>query len=405
MFIPAPIRSHVPASPTVIYLGRNLYVGGAERVMVHYLNAARRLRPVGVLLDARGPLLREVRAEVPLHDLSRRPSVVPDLVRTSGHAPGRDSVAKWKILREAWRLRGIVRATGATLVSSFLMRSHIVALLARDLWCPDVRLVFNVHSMIIQSERLLYPDPISRGIMRAFLRHGFPRADRIVTVAEAVAAELREHVSLPPGRLNVAHNPIDSEAIRRAADEGPTVPGLVDPIVVTVGRMVHLKGFDIVLDAVARIHPSARPNVLFVGDGPEREALAAQADRLGLSSYVHMTGHRSNPWSYVAQASALVVSSRTEAFPNVIGEALALGVPVVATNCAPGIGEYLQDGACGVLVPPDDPESLASALMRVLGDPDLRSRLGQVGRARADRFAMAAMVNGYEDALLETLHG
>lgn len=391
--------------PTVVYLGRNLYVGGAERVMVHYLNEARRVHPIGVLLEARGPLLGEIRPHVPVYDLSRHPSPVPHAPRHSDGTPHTDSVAKWKIVREAWRLRGIIRATGATLVSSFLMRSHIVALLTRALWCHDVRVVFNVHSMILQSEPYLYPDMLSRGIMRAFLRGGFPRADRIITVAQAVAEEVRSNVRLPEARLTVAHNPIDGQAIRRAAVDGPTVAGLDGPVLVAVGRMVPLKGFDLLLDAVARIGPSERPAVILVGDGPERVALEERAERLGIASRVHMVGQRSNPWGYIAQATALVVSSRTEALPNVIGEALVLGVPVVSTNCSRGIEEYLQHGSCGILVPPDDVEAMVSALKALLADGSLRDRLREAGRTRVDGFGLTAMVDAYERALLETLRG
>lgn len=391
--------------PTVIYLGRNLKVGGAERIMVHYLNGADRVRPVGVLLDARGGLLSEVSPDVPLHGLSRRPSEVPGDERASGRVPGTDSEEKWKIFREAWRLSRLVRDTGATVLSSFLMRSHMVAFLARELWCPDIRLVFNVHSMILHSERHLYPDPFSRWTMRAFLRHGFRRADRIIAVADGVAAELRGHLPFLDGRLRVVHNPVDVDTIRRRAREGPRLDGLSGQVVVAVGRMIPLKGFDLLLDAMARIDPHGRPHVVFVGDGPERQALTAQARELGLASRVHMVGRTPNPWSYIAQATALVVPSRTEAFPNVIGEALVLGVPVIATTCAPGIREYLQDGACGVLVPPDDAGALASTLSSTLADASLRARLVEAGRRRVSALAMASKVEAYEQTLLEVLGG
>ncbi|NNK62680.1 MAG: glycosyltransferase, partial [Gemmatimonadetes bacterium] len=132
-------------------------------------------------------------------------------------------------------------------------------------------------------------------------------------------------------------------------------------------------------------------------------ALRARAERLGLADRVHLVGETRNPWAYMAQATVLALPSRTEAFPNVIGEALALGVPVVATTCAPGIREYLGGGRCGVLVPPDDPAALADALERVLRDPDLRARLAEDGLREVQHFGLGPGVERYERLLEEVI--
>ena len=99
---------------------------------------------------------------------------------------------------------------------------------------------------------------------------------------------------------------------------------------------------------------------------------ASLVRELGLEGRVQLLGMRSNPWKYMASAAAVVLPSRTEAFPNVIGEALALGVPVIAAACSAGIAEYLDNGNCGVMVRPDDVASLAGAMESLLGDPALR---------------------------------
>ncbi len=391
--------------PTALYLGRNLRMGGAERVWVSYVNHARRVRPVGVLLDARGALLAEVDDRVPVYDLSATDPVVGPDRRRTGQAPGAPSIEKWKIFREARRLARIVRETKAEVVSSFLMRSHMVAALARDLWCRDVKLVFNVHSMMIQSAPLLYQHAGSRAIMKGFLRYGFPRAERVVAVAEGVADELRGHVPELGERLSVVHNPVDLETIRAAASEGGALPAFDGPVIVAAGRLVWLKGVDVLLDALARFTPERRPRLVLVGDGEEAPILERQVRRLDLADHVHFVGQTTNPWAHMSQATVLVLASRTEAFPSVIGEAMALGVPVVATKCAPGIEDYLCHGECGVLVPPEDPAALAEALERVLGDAVLRKRLAERGRDRVEDFRIERAIDRYEDLLLDVVRG
>src|SRR2546425_838580 len=158
-------------------------------------------------------------------------------------------------------------------------------------------------------------------------------------------------------RLTVVHNPIDLHHIKTRAGDSVTLPagwsreGL---IVVAVGRLVKLKGFDLLLQAFARLPDSMGARLLIVGDGEERAALSRAIDQLSLSERVVMVGWQTNPWQYMARAHALVVPSLTEAFPNVIGEALALGLPVLATDCSGGVREYLEDGLCGLLVPAGD---------------------------------------------------
>jgi glycosyltransferase involved in cell wall biosynthesis len=104
----------------------------------------------------------------------------------------------------------------------------------------------------------------------------------------------------------------------------------------------------------------------------------------------------------MARADLFVLSSLTEGMPNVIGEAMALGLPVVATDCSPGVREYLDDGRAGLLVPPGDPRALARGIEQLLSDAPLRRELARRGRERIVQFDLSATVRAYE-SLLEHL--
>jgi glycosyltransferase involved in cell wall biosynthesis len=128
-----------------------------------------------------------------------------------------------------------------------------------------------------------------------------------------------------------------------------------------------------------------REDLVIVGDGGFRHELEALAMELGVGKRVHFTGYRNNPHAVVARASALVLSSRYEGMPMVLLEALALGKPVISTDCPTGPREILDDGRFGLLVPIGDVDAMAGALSRLLSDHALRDCFTReaLGRARA----------------------
>jgi glycosyltransferase involved in cell wall biosynthesis len=165
---------------------------------------------------------------------------------------------------------------------------------------------------------------------------------------------------------------------------------------------VYLKGYDVLLHAVASVRCEIPVGLVFIGDGEERSALVALATRLGLEDDVRFVGWQRNPWAYLRNARVLAMSSRTEAFPSVLTEAMAVGVPIVAAECSAGVRECLDGGKAGLLVPPDDAPALAQALRRVLSCPALGTALSVHGTQHVAQFALERRVAAYETMLLET---
>jgi glycosyltransferase involved in cell wall biosynthesis len=164
----------------------------------------------------------------------------------------------------------------------------------------------------------------------------------------------------------------------------------------SVGRLRAPKDFLTLVRAVALLEPGS-VRLRIAGDGPDRAALAGEIEHLGLGEMVELLGTRTDVAELLAAAHVFVLSSDSEGLPMSVLEAMAAGVPVVATAVG-GIPELVADGETGRLVPPRDPAALAAALAAVSADPELRERMGDDGRARAEReFSLAEFRRAHLD--------
>ncbi|MCA7085475.1 glycosyltransferase family 4 protein [Cupriavidus sp. DB3] len=171
-------------------------------------------------------------------------------------------------------------------------------------------------------------------------------------------------------------------------------------VALAVGRLTYAKGFDVLLDAwaiVARQYPDWRLDI--VGDGELRDALLAQRDRLGLSQCVRLLPTRQDLSELYRGASLFCLSSRYEGFGLVLIEAMAYGLPVVATDCETGPREVLANGLAGILVPARKSEALADAVCRTIGSPGRAGALSPSARQRAKRFDVGAIAEHWQRLL------
>jgi glycosyltransferase involved in cell wall biosynthesis len=181
-------------------------------------------------------------------------------------------------------------------------------------------------------------------------------------------------------------------------DPVPPWPAAVPPrhpdskFIVCVAALTPEKGIDVLLDAAARLH-ATHPEVqwLVLGDGPQHDALVARRKALELEQVVAFAGHVEHPEAVVARAQVLVQPSRSEGFGSSVLDALALGVPVVASDTG-GRPESLASGG-GMLVPPGDAGGLARGVATILDDPALHERFSGDGRVAAEGFDVATLVS------------
>ncbi|MFA9460556.1 glycosyltransferase [Thiohalorhabdus sp. Cl-TMA] len=235
----------------------------------------------------------------------------------------------------------------------------------------------GVHSRIVVEARNNYVASVrgGKGKQRkkmAQIRRFYPWADALIGASQGVARDLREAAKLweLPGYSipNTTITPSLFEQGQEAVDH-PWLQEGATPVVLSVARFAPQKDLPTLLKAVAKARQSRPLRLIMLGKGPEKEAIQQEVRRLGLEEVVAMPGHVSNPYAWMARADLLALSSAWEGSPNVLIEALALGTPVVSTDCPSGPAEILENGRYGRLVPVGDSSALAEAICRSLDHP------------------------------------
>jgi len=357
----------------------SLEVGGAERHVVDLALALHRKGyGVEVACSVTGGLSEPLeRAGVPVWPLTRR------LVKR------RVSVAYARGIRKLLNQRRF------DLVHAHIFASAAAAAIAtRGKGLP---LVITEHTEASwQTWRTRW---ISRWVYR--------RARRVIAVSTPIERRLIERDGTPPGLVTLIPN-----AVIPASDETPDLAGtlpdgwLEGPLVGVVARLQPEKGVANFLKAAARvsgISPNAR--FLIVGDGPLREELLGLARRLGISERVRFLGYRTDSRALIGLMDLLVVPSLTEGSPLIVLEAMAAGVPVVASAVG-GIPDQVRHGEEGILVPPDAPDALGEALGALLRDPAYARNLGETGRRRTENeFSHETLVRRIEGVYRAALDG
>ncbi|MDC0834854.1 glycosyltransferase [Geitlerinema sp. CS-897] len=341
-----PVSADPPANsaPTIALFLSYLGGGGAERVI---LNLARGLRDRGTNVDivlgkAWGPHLSKIPDDVRVVDLNagRTVAMLPALV---GY---------------------LDRERPAALLSA-MHYANEVAIAAKYLSRSSTRILVSEHNTVSKSFGNL--KGLKRFAIPFAVRYLYPLADEVVTVSKGAAQALARASGLD--RVRVVYNPVVTPQLRDRAAEAIDRPWFrpgEPPVFLGVGKLEAQKDFPNLIRAFAKVRQKQPCRLGILGWGPDRDALEALISQLHLENDAALLGYADNPYAYMARSKAFVLSSAWEGLPTVLIEALALGVPVVSTDCPSGPSEILDGGRYGTLVPVGDSDALADAMTEVL---------------------------------------
>ena len=268
-----------------------------------------------------------------------------------------------------------LRRERPTVLLSDKDRVNRIALLAR--WLAHVPTRVAVRNGTTVSVDLRHRPRFQKWTHWFSMRWLYRAADAILVPSCGAADDLARFATIPRQRIDVVPNPVITPDMDDAAAQ-PTGHGWFDedtPVVLGVGELGGRKDFATLIRAFAQLRAGRPCRLVILGRGRQRERLAALAADLGVGEEVALLGFKPNPWAYLARAQVFVLSSRWEGLSNVLIAALALGVPVVATDCPSGPREILDHGRHGELVPVGDAAAMAAAIGRTLDTEPDRQRL------------------------------
>ena len=224
-------------------------------------------------------------------------------------------------------------------------------------------------------------------------------ADVVIVVSQGEKDDLIQNIKISEKKIIVVYNPLDQVRIAELSAEDVEIHFEM-PLVVSAGRLVYQKGFDILLTAFRKVRDIMAARLLILGAGEKKEELISLAQSLHLQDDVIFLGMQENPFKFMRKSEVFCLASRYEGLGNVILEAMALGVPVVVTDCPSGPAEIVENGKYGILVPSENADALAEALIRVLEGNKLRAGLSELSLKRAKDFDLETSMKQWEDVIL-----
>jgi len=257
-----------------------------------------------------------------------------------------------------------------------------------------VRRIGSIHGQVSSYFEMLGRQPSAAEQLYAALM--FSRLHAMIVPSQGVRDDLTRIFPSARRRVTVIPNGIDIAGVRERARATRPGESKRRPWITMAARMNHQKDHETLLRAFREIAQRAEADLVLIGDGEERPRIERLAKELGIADRVLSIGFVDNPYPWLLASDIVVLSSHFEGFGLVLIEAMALGRPVVATDCPSGPAEVIRDGLDGFLVPMRDHRRLAGRLMELLADETLRARMGASGNQRAECFSLTAMLRNYE---------
>jgi GalNAc-alpha-(1->4)-GalNAc-alpha-(1->3)-diNAcBac-PP-undecaprenol alpha-1,4-N-acetyl-D-galactosaminyltransferase len=281
-----------------------------------------------------------------------------------------------------WRLRRLLKSLRPTLVLSFIDKLNVAVLLS----------LAGTGIPVVATEHLV-PWKNKLGLVWEKLRAAaYPRAWAVISPTLGMTDWFKEHYD---GKYLTLPYPAHHDLSNGEQEDR-------SQIIFSAGRLAHEKGYDLLLSAFAGVSEKRSGwRLEIAGEGPERGVLTEQIKEFGLESRVFMPGHVSDVAARMRSAELFVLSSRQEAYPMVLCEAMAAGLAIIASDCPTGPVAIIENGENGILVPPEDAAALGLAMIRLIDDTPERRRLGAAARVKAPRLATAHVMLEWDQLLSE----
>jgi glycosyltransferase involved in cell wall biosynthesis len=353
--------------------------GGAETAMVYLARgfAEQGIKVDFVLCQSGGPHLWKIPSEVRIIDL-----------KSTNHFTSLKALTQY------------LRQERPAALLSALHFNNEIAVLAKHWAGVSTKVVVCEQNTLSQRSR--HETRLTKRLTPWLAKLAYPKADAVVAVSHGVAQDLHQVLGLPLSQMDVIYNPGVTPELTAKAQEPLDHPWFAagePPVILGVGKLETQKDFPTLLRAFAQVRASRPARLMILGWGPdvEKRKLEALIHELGIGADVNLPGYVNNPYAYMARSAMFVLSSRWEGLHFVLVEAMAVGLPVISTDCESGPAEILDHGKYGALVPVGDYQALAQAIAKVLdGETPL------VEPTWLEQFSLGAIAQQYLDVMLKS---
>lgn len=336
----------------VLFVIPDLSGGGAERVVSTYLRHLDRSRFEPGLCVFRSTFVYDVPDNIPVWVMNKtRP---------------------WHMFRTIRRMKQLLRVWHPDLIHSHLAYANMLSGLAIKITGNHPFWVPHVHSNPLNGYKWL-PNWIWTRMRK--------KIHRVAVVSKGIGESLHKNFGVDQKLITTLYNPIDFGQIELSLKNIRLKPDGYFTIV-TMGRLVSAKDHETLIRAVALVKKTHRVRLWIMGEGPLRKKLESLVAHLGLHETVEMKGFFEDPFPYVAMADIFILSSKWEGFGNVLVEAMSCDTAVISTDCPHGPGEIIENGKSGILVPTENPEALAKAIIYLLDNENKRNQMAFEGKKR-----------------------
>jgi len=282
-------------------------------------------------------------------------------------------------------------------VISFIEYSNVITLIAKVL--------FHIRCEIIISEESLPQFYLENARFKHIRKFLMPYFYNIADIIVCGTDYLKDYIShlrrVDKDKVIRIYNPINIENIQKLSKEKVDHPFLEKRrqgfnLIIAVGRISYEKRYDVLLEAFAKIIKEVNAGLLILGDGDLLPQLLELKDKLQIGENVDFIGYVSNPYAWMANSDLFIMTSQWEGFGNVIIEAMAVGTPVVSSDCPFGPKEIISDGINGLLAPIGDIEKISRIVIQLLTNDSLKKTLREEGKKRAEFFDINLIGNEYK---------
>ena len=229
------------------------------------------------------------------------------------------------------------------------------------------------------------PDKMSK-VYKLLYPYLYPKTKKVIACSKAMEDRLIDLYGFK--NTGTIYNSVDIDLVQQKSKEAIEV---ARPYILTVGRLVHVKGFDLLIEAYAQSKAKENLDLIILGEGELRGELQALIDEKGLTDKVILTGNVDNPFAYYAKADFYVLSSRNEGFPNILIEALACSCPCISFDCKTGPNEIINDGENGLLVEAENVPALTTAIDKLNQDEALQKRFKKNANSSVQHLTPSAI--------------